>query len=301
MTEEHFNKYISSRGILKQSHIHMPNPTSSITRLINYDFSKCTNGSTVYICTSALRDFIQNYLPRITKKIILITGDCDETCWIDIFETFESFLNFINDNRIVHWFSQNCTASHPKLTSIPIGMDYHTMTNHHKVWGPQLNPFQQEMILKTIVSNSKPFWERQCKAYSNFHFAMNTKYGYDRKYALHKIDPNLVYYEPHHALRETSWSKQITYSFVISPLGNGLDCHRTWEALILGCIPIVKVSPLDILYEDLPVLIVNSWSDITQSLLDNTILNFKTKTFKYEKLTSEYWFNLINSKSLQCT
>ena len=30
--------------------------------------------------------------------------------------------------------------------------------------------------------------------------------------------------------------------FVLSPPGNGIDCHRTWEALFLGAIPIVKRS-----------------------------------------------------------
>ena len=32
------------------------------------------------------------------------------------------------------------------------------------------------------------------------------------------------------------------FAFVASPPGNGFDCHRTWEALILGCIVIVQNS-----------------------------------------------------------
>ena len=72
-------------------------------------------------------------------------------------------------------------------------------------------------------------------------------------------------------------------------MGHGMDCHRTWEALILGCIVIVKKSVLDVLYEDLPVLIVDNWSDITKELLDTTIENFKTKNFNYDKITLEYF------------
>ena len=33
--------------------------------------------------------------------------------------------------------------------------------------------------------------------------------------------------------------------FILSPRGNGLDCHRTWEALLLGCIVVTKTSTLD--------------------------------------------------------
>ena len=53
--------------------------------------------------------------------------------------------------------------------------------------------------------------------------------------------------------------------FVVSPAGNGLDTHATWEALLAGCIPIVPKSPLDPLFEDLPVWLIGSWSDVTDA------------------------------------
>ena len=34
------------------------------------------------------------------------------------------------------------------------------------------------------------------------------------------------------------------YAFAISPIGKGLDCHRTWESLILGQIVIVQTTLL---------------------------------------------------------
>ena len=98
--------------------------------------------------------------------------------------------------------------------------------------------------------------------------------------------------------RNKTWENQISYSFVLSPHGNGLDCHRTWEALVLGCIPIVKKSEIDALYEDLPVLIVNNWSDLNQDLLNNTIEQFKNKTFNYNKLSLKYWINKFNEKKI---
>ena len=37
-------------------------------------------------------------------------------------------------------------------------------------------------------------------------------------------------------------SELSSYKFALSPEGNGIDCHRTWECLYLGVIPIVKKS-----------------------------------------------------------
>lgn len=63
--------------------------------------------------------------------------------------------------------------------------------------------------------------------------------------------------------REATWRTMSQYAFCASPHGHGLDCHRTWEALALGCIPIVKSSALDDLYAQFPVWIVNDWSEVT--------------------------------------
>lgn len=296
--EENNCKYVCSRGILKSCDIRSLRPISSIKQLIMYDFSNCKNGSTIYVCSSALHHFISHVLPALSFNIILVTGDCDETCWMDLFTSEQEFKTFIENDKIIHWFSQNCICEHPKLSQIPIGLDYHTMTNHHPKWGPKMNPIEQEKLLFSIINakSFKPFWERELKCYSNFHFFTQTKYGYDRTDALNNISKNLVFYESSHQLRLHTWIKQSKYSFVISPHGNGLDCHRTWEALILGCIPIVKKSNLDSLYLELPVLIVEQWSDVNEELLKNTIEKFKTEQFNYQRLTLSYWINKITSK-----
>ena len=161
------------------------------------------------------------------------------------------------------------------------------------IWGSITSTQDQERLLRSIIQKSKPFWERQPKCYANFHFLMTTKHGYDRIDAFNNINKELVYYEPNKIIRLKTWNIQKDYAFVISPHGGGFDCHRTWEALALGCIPIVKTSKIDILYDELPVLIVNNWSDITQELLQNTIELYKTRKYNYDKLTLEFWKNKI--------
>jgi hypothetical protein len=82
---------------------------------------------------------------------------------------------------------------------------------------------------------------------------------------------------------------------VLSPHGNGLDCHRTWEALALGCIPIVKSSGVDPLFEGLPVWIVHEWSEVTQEGMDTVVQAFKGQAFNMERLELSYWQNLLRS------
>jgi hypothetical protein len=119
---------------------------------------------------------------------------------------------------------------------------------------------------------------------------MDTKTGYDRDNIKECIPEQLVFYET----KSVNSLKQFTnYAFVVSP--HVSDCHRTWEALCLGCIPIVKTSNFDYLYEGLPILIVKEWNDVTQELLNKTISDFKDKKFDYSKLTLKYWMNKINS------
>lgn len=52
--------------------------------------------------------------------------------------------------------------------------------------------------------------------------------------------------------------------FVLSPAGNGADCHRTWEAMYLGAIPIVRRSLWPFVDYQLPVLIIDEWADLLE-------------------------------------
>ena len=58
----------------------------------------------------------------------------------------------------------------------------------------------------------------------------------------------------------------------------------------------MKRSFLDMIYEELPILLVDEWSDINRELLDRTMIDFSTKTFNYDKLKMDYWIKLVNSK-----
>ena len=284
------NTFVSSRGILKSCDVYPTSPISSIKKIHGYT-TTIKNNDIVYICGSAIKDFVMNYFPKITFKITLVSGDCDEDMPFDVLDEI-TFNNFISDERIKRWYCQNITVVHPKITIIPIGLDYHTLTEV-PLWGPITSCKDQERILLNIKNKTVHFSNRKLLCYANFHFSMNTKHSYDRKDALNELDKKLVYYEEKKVPRIISWKKQSEFAFCICPHGGGLDCHRNWEALILGCIPIVKTSKIDHLYKYLPVLIVKDWKEINNELLENTIECFKKQDFNYEKLKLEYWNKLI--------
>ena len=277
-TNENDCYYVSSRGLLKSCDIHSLNPMSSISYLKDYNmnFENQSNYTTIYICNSAMKDFVLN-IDKINYYFILVSGDCDETIPNDILDK-NHFDNLINNKWLVSWYSQNCVFNHPKLFKMPIGLAYHVNDLPNKI----------EENLISIKNKGLPFYERKIKIYTTFHLNIYdwSKLGYARKEALQNINKELIFYEPNRISYIETWNNQIEYAFVASPHGNGLDCHRTWEALILGCIPITKKSLIDDLYEDLPVLIVENWESITQELLEETVNNFKLKTFNYDKLLS---------------
>ena len=93
------------------------------------------------------------------------------------------------------------------------------------------------------------------------------------------------------------------YPLWLSPRGGGLDCHRTWEALYLDVIPIVWHSTLDPLYTNLPIIIINEWSEINEQFLRTKLHEIAQKkvqqpsVYQYEKLRNAYWRELIMRKS----
>ena len=86
-------------------------------------------------------------------------------------------------------------------------------------------------------------------------------------------------------------------SFVLSPWGNGIDTHRFWEALYLRTIPIIKKNEISnfFLRYNLPVLILNNWSDLSK-MNENELSNIyysKKKFFNNKYLFQNYWKKII--------
>jgi hypothetical protein len=242
-----------------------------------------------------VKKFVEK-LKTTPVRCTLVLGNGDYTFPSDFF-TDDEFNAFIEQDKIFRIFSINVNRTHPKLVAYPIGVDYHTLHKESMKWGPKMEATEQEAELDGIRAAAAPFDKRELKCYSNFHFNMqeDRKYTHDRRDAYKQIPKECVYYEEKEVPRKVTWAHQTKYAFVACPHGGGLDCHRQWEAMCLGCIPVVKKSSIDAIYEGLPVLIVDEWSDITPELLRSTVEKFKTKKFDYDRLTLSYWMGRMKS------
>ena len=294
--------FVSSRGLLKSCNFHSRNPKSSCNNdnqyLINMlNSGNMFDGMSIYVCSDLLQYFVNNVLPHIKNKFVLVSGDSDLCVPLEALTKVETY-RLLNSQYLVKWFTQNTKIQdNNKIIQMPIGLDYHTISNNPdckwKMRGENSLPRSQEFTLVSIKEKSVPFYERISKIYVNF--SINSDRFNQRKQSLHTLPSNLLVIDQDFKPRTILWEQMIQYAFVLSPFGIGMDCHRTWEALCLGCIPIVCAPHFNKLFEDLPILIVNNWSDITQDLLEKTLNKFSKKTFKYEKLSLEYWKNKIRN------
>ena len=79
------------------------------------------------------------------------------------------------------------------------------------------------------------------------------------------------------------------HPFVICPEGNGIDTHRVWECLYMNTIPIVIRNINNSFYEDLPILFLNDWEELSEKLLHDAFMDMSRKEWNMDKLTFEYW------------
>lgn len=256
-------------------------------------YSNIHDGDLVWVRLIALPQFVEEALPHIHAKFALVTGDED---WAMPSE-FEHSNKIIANPNVVCWFTQNIdgTDTSGKLFPIPIGLDFHTVSNRRR-WGHwQATPRQQEAELESLRSAMPANCDRLVRAHADFHFNKSKAHrpgdSRDAVQSILSTNPN-VGFQLNKVSRLDLWREKTRYAFVVSPHGHGLDCHRTWESLALGNIPIVKRSSLDALYDGLPVVIVSDWEEITA---DNLRRWHATHCAAFlepevqERLTNRYW------------
>lgn len=189
-------------------------------------------------------------LPGIEAPFVLVTGDGDASIPSDLRrDTAERILCH---RHLVSWYTQNCDGDHPKLRPFPIGLDLHT---------PRLftSPNRLAQMLETIAAEAASPERRLPAIFCDLNLSLASKDRNDLVDVLQGCAH--VEFQPHRISQKAIWRRYTQYRFALTAAGNGLDCHRTWELFYLGCIVITKASPLDRLYEGLPVIIVDDWTE----------------------------------------
>ena len=262
------------------------------------------DGDVVWLPAGRVRTFVSKVMPETRKRFSLVITDGDEA-----FPSAHSgqvdMGGFITDRRILSVFAQNLDGScrSAKVFHLPIGLDFHTINHFGGSWGErQQDAQEQESVLKEIIAGLRPTNQRIPKAFVDFHLSDRVIYdGSLRSDVFRAVDdPGIIDAATQPLPRTRLWREKGKYAFSISPHGNGLDCHRTWEDLALGCIVIVKTSALDPVYEGLPVVIVKDWNEINPQALASWLSRFGdalADSHARERLTLAWWMERIRDET----
>lgn len=81
------------------------------------------------------------------------------------------------------------------------------------------------------------------------------------------------------------------HRFVLSPPGHGVDCYRTWEALYLGAIPVVMMSPQVSAFSELPILFTEDFSDISEDSLEKKWSEMTSRSFEIDRMLRSWYLH----------
>lgn len=249
----------------------------------------------IFVYTDMLDAFVANILPLLTRPVVLVTHNSD--AGID-----ERYLGLLDSGLIKHWFAQNVFIAHPRLTPVPIGLA-------NAQW-PHGNT---KALVRTANAHRNGI--KEPGLYVNFNVGNNVSARAPILEALRGKSFAIMgrRVRRRDRLRETasrifggtytardraiSFGEYITdlarWRYCVSPPGNGLDCHRTWEALYLGVIPIVSAS-MPKLLDGLPHLVITDFERLTLEELE-TARESMPPASGLARLTQSYWRDAIES------
>ncbi len=259
-------------------------------------------GGIAWIRSDELARFNREVLPRLEARIVLVTGESDRSMPGDAANECETL---VRSGKIRRWFAINL-CDHPYgdlLTPLPIGVNYslkYTLVltgdrpSDHYFRDDAIAPVMHDAIWEQAAA--VPLGRRLPLAFGDFcvnNSSRDRRFGESRadiQAALHACP--CVVFPPRRLPPLQLIAAYARHAFVVSPHGGGLDCYRTWLALICGCIVIVKRSPIDRLYAGLPVVIVESRDEITPANLHRWLDRFGPafdRTRLREVLSLDYW------------
>lgn len=221
----------------------------------------------------------------------------------------------IASDKVLHWFCAQCDAAEPiaKLTPVPVGIPYpyrNDLRAGRDLFGARKisrhDPGTFDRNLVHLMRRRLPPHERELLAFGDFCLkdtCRDGRYGETRTEIHRRLASNPAVVFPQGPMAQfTLYAQYSRIAFVVSPHGSGFDCYRTWEAILMGAIPIVKRSPIDAVYAGFPVVIVDDWSEITPPNLQrwrDDLAGYWTDAKSDMRLTLSHWLRLFREKARQ--
>ena len=225
----------------------------------------------IYVYTQFLDDFFNKFYNHL-NDITLISHNSD-------YGIYDRHLKYLDDNKIKAWYCQNRETSHPKLFSIPIGLA-------NSQW-----PHGNQQLISSIRGEQN---SKEILVYKNFDIGTN----HNERHICNNITNNNGIHLSSNTSIANYWRILSKSIFIISPPGNGIDCHRVWEALYLRTVPIVKYHESFSQFKHLPILFIDNWEEVTIDNLRSKLDEFKYREFNdIQELTIDYWKNIITNEN----
>jgi len=233
------------------------------------------NKNTIIWCKTDYLQSLFDELRDVRYNIILITHCSDHSITEERFNT--------RPLCVRKWFAQNVDCVHPDLIPLPIGIENHIGVNR----GSSID-------ITIIKNNSFDFAIRNKiinKVYSNFSLSTH----FNRLNVYRALYDNKMISTGARCSYDSYIQDIKNHLFIASPRGNGIDCHRTWEALYCGSIPLVDKHFMYDTYKNLPIIQVEDWNSINADILKPYVEKYRNSDIftDVEMLKLTYWLDMI--------
>lgn len=264
----------------------------------------------LWVRVDSLDDFAKAVLPRLEEPVVLVTGASD---YSPIAHAPSASAAILESGMILHWFCSqpDFPSQEGKVTPIPLGVPYPYRNDIHfvKPWyalrrhiTKRYDIAEYDRRLAALVRQRQPAHKRRLAALGDF--ALNNssrsgRLGETRAEVAEILEDSGCVHFPKAAVQPLQlYETYGHYAFVVSPFGRAMDCYRTWEALMMGAVPIVRRSPIARVFEGLPVAIVDDWREVTSQKLGEWAEHFSgawDDGSVDEKLSLDHWVKRIRA------
>lgn len=232
------------------------------------NFSLLKDGDIIYTHIFYVHQLF-DILQWLSVKVYVITHNADENA------------DFRPPANVLCWWSSNVTIEHPRVKSLPLALENNRWFKKVKKLDIMEDRLKRPILHRNLV-------------YLNCNVVNNPT---ERKpiYQMFEGKPWVTIGRGKNGGDFEGYLENICdHKYMFCPRGSSMDCHRRWECLHMGTVPIIRKDYNNWSYGNaMPILYINDWNEVTKELLVDMWPMFKDGEWNKKKLTFEYWKNKI--------